>query len=158
MTLHLAQLNVGRLRFEQDDPAVADFMDALDKINSLGEQSPGFVWRYQDDSGSAVDTHVFDDPRVILNYTIWESVEQLRAFAYRGEHLDFFRRRLEWFEEHHEASHVMWWVPAGEIPDLDECKARLDHLRTHGPTPAAFGFRDVKSFEPTALPLTDGFC
>jgi len=62
--LHVAQLNVGRLRFEQDDPAVAEFVDALDTINFLGEKSPGFVWRYQDESGSAMDTRIFDDPRI----------------------------------------------------------------------------------------------
>ena len=154
MTLHLAQLNIGRLRFDQDDPAVADFVNALDKINSLGEQSEGFVWRYQDESGSAMDTRVFDDPRIALNYTIWESIEQLRAFAYQGEHLDYFRRRLEWFDVPTEASHVMWWVPAGVIPDLEECKARLTHIRTHGPTAGAFGFRESKRFAPEAITLS----
>lgn len=153
MTLHLAQLNIGRLRYEQDDPRVAPFMDALDEVNGLGEQSPGFVWRYQDESGAAVDTHVFSDPRIILNYTIWESVEQLRAFAYSGLHLDYFRRRLEWFDAHTEPSHVMWWVPAGTIPDLGECQARLNHVREHGPSAAAFGFAEAKKFEPEVVAL-----
>ena len=84
MTVHLAQFNVARLTADQDDPRVADFMNALDAINALGEAHPGFVWRYQDDSGSAVDTDVFDDPQVILNYTIWESVEDLRSYVYSG--------------------------------------------------------------------------
>ena len=152
MRLHLAQLNIGRLRFEQDDPAVADFMNALDEVNAAGEASPGFVWRYQDESGAAVDTHIYDDPHVIIDYTIWESVEQLRQFAYRGLHLEYFRRRLEWFDAHDEPSHVMWWVPAGEIPSTDEAKLRLEHLQANGPTEAAFGFREVQQFDAVWVP------
>jgi hypothetical protein len=35
MTWHLAQLNIGRLRAEVDDPSIAEFMDNLDSINAL---------------------------------------------------------------------------------------------------------------------------
>ena len=151
VALHLAQFNIGRLRFDQDDPGAAEFMNALDEVNAAGEMSPGFVWRHQDDSGAAVDTNLYGDPRLIINYTIWESVDQLRQFAYHGAHLDYFRRRLEWFEAHDEASHVMWWIPAGEIPSTAEAMRRLEHLQTNGPTSAAFGFRDAPLFDPESI-------
>ncbi len=96
---HLAQLNVATLRHPIDDPRTADFADALPIVNGAGEGSPGYVWRLQSDSGDATDIQVFDDPLIIVNLTVWESLEALKAFAYRGIHRDFFRRRAEWFVE-----------------------------------------------------------
>ena len=37
---------------------------------------------------------------------------------------------------------VLWWVPAGHIPGLDEALSRLDLLLRDGPGPQAFTFRD----------------
>ena len=42
--MQLAELNIGRLLAPTDDPRVADFMNALDRINGLGKRMPGFVW------------------------------------------------------------------------------------------------------------------
>ena len=147
MGFHLAQYNIGNLRADQDDPLVADFMNALDKVNAAGDASDGFVWRYEDESGAAVETKLYDNPRTIVNFTVWESIEQLRAFAYQGLHLDYFRRRSEWIEQHEEASAVLWWTVPGEIPAVEEGQTRLDYLRTHGATALAFGFRDAQRFE-----------
>ena len=36
---------------------------------------------------------------------------------------------------------VLWWVPAGHEPSVDEAEERLDYLRDHGPTPYAFTFK-----------------
>ena len=35
---------------------------------------------------------------------------------------------------------VMWWVPVGHRPTLDEALAKLEHLRDHGASEAAFGW------------------
>jgi len=136
--VHLAQVNVGTLRHRLDDPRTAPFVDALDEINALGEVSPGFVWRLQSAAGDATDISVFDDePLTIINLTVWESVEALRAFAYRGLHRDFFRRRAEWFEP--EGKRVaMWWVPAGSLPTVADALTRLTFLERWGPSPFAF--------------------
>jgi GNAT superfamily N-acetyltransferase len=134
---HLAQLNIGTLRHPIDDPRIADFVDALPLVNGLGEQSPGYVWRLQSDSGNATDIRVFDDPLTIVNLTLWESMDALKAFAYRGVHRDFFRRRNEWFAE--EASRTaLWWVPEGVLPTADDAKQRLDFIDTFGTSPYAF--------------------
>ena len=143
MSWELAQLNVAKAKYENDDPRFAGFMDHLDRINTLGDESPGAVWRYADESGAAVDTHAFADPRILLNLTVWKDVESLWNYAYKSEHVEFLRRRTEWFEVEAEATTVMWWVPKGHRPTPDEAIERLEHLREHGSTPHAFSFRDA---------------
>lgn len=143
---HLAQINIGRIvTATPDDPKLADFMTALDDINALAEASAGFVWRLQDDSGNATRIHAFDDPRMLVkmlvNMSVWETVETLHAFAYKSAHTAFVGRRLEWFEAANDVIVALWWVPAGHRPNLDEAKARLDYLARHGPTSHAFTFK-----------------
>ena len=142
MTWHLAQLNIGRLLAEVDDPSIADFMDNLDSINALAEASPGFVWRLQTEEGNATAIRAFDgDPLMVLNLSVWQSIESLADFAYRSAHTPFLRRRGEWFERLGEAYMVLWWIPAGTVPTVDEALARLEQLRAVGPGPEAFTFR-----------------
>ena len=72
---------------------IAEFMDNLDRINAVAEASPGFIWRLKDDSNNATAIRVFEDPRIAVNMSVWESIEALQAYAYRSEHVQFFRRR-----------------------------------------------------------------
>jgi hypothetical protein len=142
MTWHLAQLNIGRLRAPTEDPATGDFMANLDRINTLAEATPGFVWRLQTDEGNATAIRAFDgDPLMILNMSVWESVDSLADYVYRSDHTPFLRRRGEWFERLSEVYLVLWWIPAGTVPTIEEALARLEHLKSHGPTPEAFTFR-----------------
>ena len=158
---HLAQLNVGRMVAATTEPEVAEFMAALDPINALADAAPGFVWRLQTETGNATDIHEFDDPLLLLNMSVWESIETLRSFTYTTAHTDVLRRRREWFDKLAEAHLVLWWIPAGHIPTTAEAIERLEMLRRDGPTPAAFTFR--VPFEPDAAdpgaPLVDAeFC
>ena len=148
---HLAQYNIARLVAPLDDPRLADFVSALDRINTLGDRSPGFVWRYQEADGTSTGTRVRGDDAIIINYTIWESAETLFEYAYHSAHVEVFRRRREWFEDMREASLVLWWAPAGVIPSVAEADERLDYLRTHGPTAHAFTFKQP-SPAPTVPP------
>ena len=142
MPYHLAQVNVARLVAPIDSPELADFVANLEPINTLGDASPGFVWRLQTDAGDATAVPVFDDAEMIVNLTVWESVEALAEFAYRTDHKDFLRRRREWFVPMDEAYLALWWVPAGHDPTVAEAEERLLNLRAHGPTAYAFTFRD----------------
>ena len=137
MKRHLAQLNIAKLRFPIDDPRTADFANALPAVNGAGEQSLGYVWRLQSDGGDATDIQVFEDPLVIVNLTVWESLDTLKAFAYRGLHRDFFRRRAEWFVEGRTRT-ALWWIPAGTLPTTDDAKRRLDFIEAFGSSPYAF--------------------
>jgi GNAT superfamily N-acetyltransferase len=137
MKRHLAQLNIATLRHPMDDPRIADFANGLAVVNGAGEQSPGYVWRLQSDSGDATDIQAFDDPLVIVNLTVWESMEALKAFAYRGIHRDFFRRRAEWFVAGSTRT-ALWWMPAAGLPTVDDAKQRLDFIAAFGASPYAF--------------------
>jgi hypothetical protein len=149
---HLAVFNIGRIVAPLDSPQLRDFMQGLDRINALAELAPGFVWRYTaEGTNNATAARPMDDQDVIVNFGVWESREQLWDFVYRSQHLDFLRRRREWFQAPSEPYLVLWWVPAGTIPGVDEAVDRLDLLRRHGPTREAFTFR-----EPFEAPRPDG--
>jgi len=140
-THHLAVFNIGRPNAALDSPQLQAFMDGLDPINALAERAPGFVWRYTaEGTNNATAARPLDD-EVIVNFGIWESREQLWDFVYRSEHLDFLRRRREWFQPMAEPFLVLWWVPVGHIPAIAEALEKLQQLRREGPSPAAFTFR-----------------
>jgi hypothetical protein len=121
---------------------MADFMALLDPVNALADASPGFVWRLQSDEGNATAYRVFDDPDLLVNMSVWESIDALREFVYRNpDHLSAMRRRREWFEKMAELFVVLWWIPAGQVPTLADAEERLTLLRAVGPSPDAFTFR-----------------
>lgn len=138
---HIAELNIARMIAPLDSPVMAEFINNLNALNSLGEQSEGFVWRLKTDDGSATSIRAFDDPAIIVNLTVWASIEALFEFTYKSEHVDFFRRRREWFEKLESAAVVLWWIPAGTPPTVEEAKAKLEYLQANGPTPLAFTFK-----------------
>ena len=140
-TFQLAQVNVSRLAAPIDSPQLASFVSRLDEVNALAEAAPGFVWRLKGEgSNNATSVPMYDDTRIIVNLSVWDSIEALRAFAYAGAHLEVFKQRRDWFSHMKEAATAMWWVPAGHVPTVAEARERLDHLRAHGPTAFAFPF------------------
>ncbi len=147
--MHLAQINVATLRAPLDDPQVADFVAGIDPINALAEEAPGFVWRYVGDDSAGGSIDAVDDPRVVENMSVWESLEALRTFSYAGAHLDFVRRRREWFERM-DVFLAMWWIPVGHRPGIAEGRSRLRFLQARGSTAKAFTFSS--SFEPDGTP------
>ena len=141
MTHHLAQLNIGRMLAAIDDPIMAEFVANLDRINALADGASGFVWRLQSDSGNATEFRPFADEMLIVNMSVWESLETLKDYVYKSAHAEIMRNRRQWFERMDEVFTVLWWIPAGTIPTVEEAKARLESLRQHGETPYAFSFR-----------------
>ncbi len=138
---HLAQLNVGRMKAPPEDPMIAGFMARLDDINALADEAPGFVWRLQTDDGNATAIRPYpDDDLLLVNMSVWKSPEELRNFVYRSDHVNVMRQRRSWFEKFDGMYYVLWWVPTGHIPTMEEAKARLEHLRKHGETAHAFSF------------------
>jgi Domain of unknown function (DUF3291) len=140
MNFHLAQINIGRLVAPLDDPKIAGFVAQLDPINALADAAPGFVWRLQSASGNATELAYNDDPFVIVNMSVWTSVEALRNYVYTSRHIEAFRDRAKWFEKMDKPHYCLWWIPAGHIPGVSEGRERLEHYQQHGPTPYSFWF------------------
>lgn len=141
--MHVAQLNIARPLYPLDDPRIADFMQALDRVNAVAERSDGFVWRLKGEGNDATDL-VFDvEPDAIVNMSVWESVDALQRFVWTTVHRRFFDRKAEWFRNAGQRDFVMWWVEPGHVPTLAEAAARLEHLRQNGSTDHAFGWDHV---------------
>jgi hypothetical protein len=138
VAFHVAQLNVARLRAPLDAPELADFVAWLEPINEIADRARGFVWRLQTDDGNATSIRVFDDDMLIVNMSVWESIQALSDFVYRSDHRTVFARRKDWFERVDQAYLVLWWIPAGSIPTVEEGVRRLERLRANGPTADAF--------------------
>jgi len=137
---HLAQINIGRLVAPMDDPRIAEFVAQLAPINALADRSPGFIWRLQSSYGNAMDIAYSDDPTINVNMSVWESIETLRDYVYRSNHLQVFRDRAKWFEKMDKPHYCLWWIAAGHIPTVAEGRERLEHYQEYGPTPFAFWF------------------
>jgi len=116
--MHIAELNVGRLRAPVDHPLVKEFIDNLDRINALAERMPGFVWRLTGAGNNATDLHLGDDPTMAVNLSVWESVEQLETYVFGTLHAKFYQRRREWFELMERPHFVLWHVPEGHRAHL----------------------------------------
>ncbi|MBK8323539.1 MAG: DUF3291 domain-containing protein [Betaproteobacteria bacterium] len=138
----LAQLNVATPLEALDSPRLADFVANLDRINALAEQSPGFAWRLVGDAVDAKGAYPLGR-EVIATMSVWDGLEALQAFAFRSGHADVMKRRREWFAKMTDAYVVLWWVPRGHRPDVNEAADRLALLRAHGPTAKAFSFKDA---------------
>jgi Domain of unknown function (DUF3291) len=143
----LAQLNVGRLLAPVDSDEISGFVAQLAPINALAEASPGFVWRLKTPAGDATAVRAYDDDLMIINLSVWATIEALRAFTYDSAHVNVLRGRRTWFERSIAAHLVLWWVPAGHRPSVEEAVSRLETLRRDGPSAAAFTLKTT--FEPS---------
>lgn len=138
-TWQLAELNLAWLVESLDSPRLQSFVEQLDTINALAEQSPGFVWRWIDENGDPSNGGFDDD--LIVNLSVWKDIESLFNFTYKSAHSGVMRDRKQWFKPMSEAGMVLWWVPAGHQPAPNESRKRLQLLHSLGPTHNAFTFK-----------------
>ncbi len=146
---HLAQLNSARALDDMDSALLADFAAGLDRVNTIAERSEGFVWRLKDDSGNATGIRLdgADDPRLLINMSVWVTPEHLEQFVWNTIHKQFYNKKAKWFAAPTRIEAAMWWIPAGHIPTLTEAEERLVHIRTHGPTERAFGWESLPNVQ-----------
>jgi heme-degrading monooxygenase HmoA len=140
---HLAQINIARTLGAMDDPVMAGFVARLDEINALAESSPGFVWRLKTDEGNATSIQPYDDERIIINLSVWESPEHLKQFVYRSAHAQVMRQRKQWFERFKDVYLALWWIAPGHVPTIAEAKERLHYLQLNGESEFAFSFASL---------------
>jgi hypothetical protein len=139
---HLAQINIGKITgVSINDAVMTGFVAQLDEVNAIADGSKGFVWRLKDENNSAVSLNPFGDERILINMSVWETVEDLEAYVYSGRHRDVLKSRREWFVKFGQPFVALWHIPAGHIPTIEEARARLDFLQTNGPTSYAFDFK-----------------
>ena len=143
MNFHIAQVNIGRIKASLDDPVMAGFVGRLAEINALADSSRGFIWRLQTSEGNATDVRPYGDDRILVNMSVWETVEALKHYVYRTAHAELLRQRQDWFEKFVGVYAALWWVPIGHIPSVEEAKKRLAYLDSHGPGQFAFTFKTV---------------
>jgi heme-degrading monooxygenase HmoA len=137
----LAEINIGRMLAPLDDPLMAGFVEKLEEINALADRSPGFVWRLQSDEGDATSIRPYEDERILVNMSVWASLEDFADYAYKSAHREVMKQRRRWFERFDGPYMALWWVPQGHIPTVEEGKERLEHLRIHGETVYAFSLK-----------------
>jgi hypothetical protein len=143
---NIAQLNISKMiGVNIDDPIMKDFVAQLDEINLLGEQSKGFVWRLKSDDGNATSYNPYSDDRIIVNFTIWETVEDLKDFVYNTAHRLVMKDRKKWFENLGQPSYVLWYVDADKMPTINEAVERLTYLQNNGASSYAFDFKNIFS-------------
>ena len=161
-THHLAQVNIGRFRAPLDDPIMEGFRAALDPVNALADRSPGFVWRLQTEDGNATAIRPYGgDSLMVINVSVWESLEALQHFVYKSGHVETLRARQQWFEPLEGPVLALWWISAGHVPTVAEAVERLAHLERHGPSPQAFTFRPPfpsPGSSESVMPLGAVFC
>ena len=144
MEYHIAQINVAKLKAPINDPSIHGFKSRLDEINAIAERSPGFVWRLKDDEmNNATTVSLFDDALMIVNVSVWETIEDLKAFTYRTEHVELFRDRAYWFQKLRQPHMALWWVKKNDEISGDDAILRLTFLRANGPSAEAFNFKNI---------------
>lgn len=138
----LAEINIAKMNgVNIDDPIMKEFVDNLEKVNEIAENSDGFVWRLKDEDNNATNFNPYNDEQIIVNYSIWENIETLEHYMYKTFHSEFLKRRKEWFQTFGQVSTAMWWVKKGEIPDITEAMEKLDYLQKNGASEIVFNFR-----------------
>lgn len=140
MGYHLAQVNTAKMNAELDDPIMSGFVRRLDEINLLAENSKGFVWRFQAETGNATYLRPFDDTRILFNMSVWETVEDLRNYVYVSNHVELLKSKANWFTKLGEPHLALWWIQNKHIPSVDEALEKLRFITAKGPSPYAFTF------------------
>jgi hypothetical protein len=154
-THHLAQINLARMVAPLDDPRMAEFVAQLGPINALADRSPGFVWRLQAEAGNATDLRVLDDPRILVNMSVWESIETLHAYVFKSAHAGVMRDRKRWFEKYDGPYYALWWIERGHIPTVAQGLERVRMLAERGPSAESFWFGSVP-LDPSSSQMPSG--
>lgn len=138
----LAEINVAHMKgVNIDDPIMKEFVDNLDNVNELAERSKGFVWRLKDEDNDATSFNPYNNEQIIINVSVWDSVEDLGNYVFKTFHSDFLKRRKEWFHTYGKVHTAMWWIPAGQFPTVQEAVDKLDDLQKNGASQEVFNFR-----------------
>ena len=140
----LAQINIARMKgVDIQDPIMKEFVDNLDHVNELAENSKGFIWRLKDEDNNAVGFNPLNDVQMIVNISVWEDVESLQHYTYKTFHSYFLKKRKDWFQKYGKSHYALWWIRKGDYPEIEEALQRLNYLQENGVSPYAFTFQKI---------------
>lgn len=161
MSHHLAIYNFGVFTELAEHPANDDWRDRHDPIMDRVAEAAGFVARsgYEGEPGPEswglqVQPRFYTergDGWSPATLSLWESLDSLFDFTYRGVHQEAFARGKKWMVRGDWPPYVLWWVAEGHRPPWAEGVARFEHLHDHGSTAQAFNFK--QAFGADGLPL-----
>lgn len=140
MTYHLAQVNIAKRLAPMDDPVMQDFINNVERINTIADKAEGFIWRMQDED-KELAVEIFQDDALLINISVWKNLESLFDYTYKSGHIEVFKRKKEWFRKMKMVHMAFWYVPEGYVPTFKDAKNRLDYLNKYGDTPYAFTFK-----------------
>lgn len=138
---HLAQVNIAKRLAPMDDPIMLDFINNVDKINTIADLAEGFVWRMKDEDKD-LGAQIFEDDTLLINISVWKNLEYLFNYTYNSRHIEVFKRKKEWFSKIKMTHMAFWYVPIDYEPTFQDAKNRLDYLYINGSSPYAFTFKD----------------
>jgi len=147
MNFYLAEINIAKMKAPIDSPVMAEFVANLNNINSLAESSDGFIWRLKDESDNATSIKIYDDDFLIINMSVWKDAESLFHFVYQTKHIEFLKKRKDWFDQMKERYMALWYTPESTMPTVQDAIERLDFLRRNGETPFSFTFKNKFTVE-----------
>jgi len=150
---HLAQMNIAWMHGKITDPVMSGLANRIGEIYELADRSTGFVWRLPNSEITPETLEPFEAvfpgfqrDKFLYNMSVWETVEDLRAYTFGTAHAEMINDRHQWVDRITGASAVLWWIPVGKLPTIAESVERLRNLEMHGPTPENFTLR--RSFPP----------
>jgi hypothetical protein len=148
MPWHLAQVNVAHMRATPSDSVRVGLVSRIADLNQLAEESAGFVWRLSETAATPNALQVFEPDvrpcdlnRFFYSLSVWECMDDLRAYVYRSAHAAMLGDRQRWMRDLAPASLALWYIPVGHRPTMAESVARLRYFHAHGPTEWACTFR-----------------
>jgi heme-degrading monooxygenase HmoA len=147
MKMHFAEFNIGRLIHPPGHPAVAEFINNVDRVNTLAERSPGFVWRLKREEMQLPENQLDVDRQTVYTLSVWENASTFESFVFKTVHSQFHKKGHEWFEAHEKPQVVFWPVANSHQPTAPEAMARLKKYQENGPTDEAFGWTELKDVE-----------
>jgi hypothetical protein len=162
MPHRLAFLTAAILHEPVGHARVQGFVDRVPGVYAVADASVGFhsrsvrdvaTWKHS--WGEVVVPECFpkvsNPEQIAMTLSVWDDLESVAAFAYKGVHGEALANRKEWFQTSGLPGHVAWWISDDHQVSWKEAAERLDHLHAHGSS--AFAFNFAKPFDTNGNPV-----
>ena len=136
----IVQANYAQWKPGISESEVNEFISQIAGVHAQAESAKGYVWRYVDDPDPKYIDRLFGMDGLVFNMSVWESIEDLKAFTFKNLHNDVMRERSKWFVSLPFTTSIMWWVQKGNIPTAEEAHEKFEIIEAKGPSYEVFTF------------------